>query len=303
MTSRYSIVGLGEVLWDLLPSGPQMGGAPANFTCHVHALGADACLVSRVGEDDLGRKIIARLGTLGVRTEHISRDALHPTGTVSVELVDGQPGYIIHNDVAWDFIEASPGALAAAGAADAICFGTLAQRSETSRAAIQTLARAAAPQTLRVCDVNLRQHFYSRKLLVDSLALANVVKLNDAELPVLGGLIGLSGGIRSQLTALVKRFALRLIVLTRGADGSILYDGRSWSEHPGIRTDVKDTVGAGDSFTAAAVLGLLEGWSLHRINTAANEVAAFVCTQTGATPAMPAQLRSLFQKPTDQSHA
>ena len=292
MNAQFSIVGIGEVLWDMLPSGPQMGGAPANFTCHARALGAEARLISRVGSDDLGREITARLDALGVWTDCIGVDALRPTGTVSVELEAGQPRYVIHEGVAWDFLEATPCSLAAAGAADAVCFGTLAQRGETSRHAIRALV-AAAPHALRVCDVNLRQHFYSREILADSLALANVVKLNDAELLVLAAHYALPGDIRAQLAALAARFALKLIVLTRGAHGSLLHDGTQWSEHPGIFCEVKDTIGAGDSFTAAAILGFLSAWPLDRINAFANEVAAFVCSQPGATPLLPEHLVNL----------
>jgi fructokinase len=301
MSERFSIVSLGEVLWDLLPAGPQLGGAPANFVCHACALGAEARLVSRVGDDDLGREIIARLDALGLGTDCISVDARHATGTVGVELETGQPRYVIHENVAWDFIEATPPALAAVRAADAVCFGTLAQRSEPSRSAIRALVSASAPDALRVCDINLRQHFYSHELLAESLALANVLKLNDAELPVLAALFGLTGDTRAQLAALAGRFALRLIVLTRGAHGSVLFDGTNWSEHSGIAVEVKDTIGAGDSFTAATVLGFLAGWPLDRINAFANEVAAFVCSQSGATPLLPAQFRQLFEPPS--SHA
>lgn len=297
MIERFSIVGLGEVLWDMLPAGPQLGGAPANFTCHARALGADATLISRVGDDELGREIIARLQALDVNTSGIAVDTLHPTGTVSVELEAGQPRYIIHENVAWDFLEATPAALAAVRAADAVCFGTLAQRGETSRRVIRTLVSASASEALRVCDINLRQHFYSHELIAESLALANVLKLNDAELPVLAALFGLTGDMRAQLAALTERFALRLIVLTRGAHGSLLFDGQHWSEHPGINVPVKDTIGAGDSFTAATVLGFLSRWELGRINAFANEVAAFVCSHHGATPPLPAELCEKLARP------
>jgi fructokinase len=230
-----------------------------------------------------------------LKSSHEWEDAIRPTGTVSVELEAGQPRYIIHEGVAWDFIEDSPCARAAVSAADAVCFGTLAQRSEPSRRAILSIVAASAPAALRVCDVNLRQHFHTREILADSLALANVVKLNDAELPVLASTFGLAGGTREQLAALVSQFSLTLAVLTRGADGSILHDGEQWSEHPGVAVEVKDTIGAGDSFTAATVLGLLSEWPLDRINAVANEVAAFVCAHAGATPIIPQNLREYFE--------
>jgi fructokinase len=303
MSERFTIVGLGEVLWDMLPAGPQLGGAPANFICHARALGADATLISRVGDDELGREIITRLDALGVNTSGIAVDAQRPTGTVGVELEAGQPRYIIHENVAWDFIEATPTALAAVRSADAVCFGALAQRSEVSRCAIRALVSAAAPDALRVCDINLRQHFYSLELIAETLALANVLKLNDAELPVLAALFGLTGDTRTQLTTLAAKFSLRLVVLTRGAQGSVLFDGTNWSGHPGIDVLVKDAIGAGDSFTAATVLGYLSRWELDRINAFANEVAAFVCSHHGATPPLPETMRAAFRQNSSTPHA
>jgi len=220
---KFNLVGLGEVLWDLLPGGRQMGGAPANFACHARALGAEARLISRVGNDDLGHEIIARLDTLGVGTDGIAVDALHPTGMVSVELDGGQPRYLIHEDVAWDFIEATPAALAAVSAADAVCFGTLAQRREPSRSTIISLVADAPPPALRILDVNLRQHYFSERLINESLAFANVLKLNDAELPQLAAFVDLSGDERSQIRQLAERNLLRVVACTRGERGSLLY--------------------------------------------------------------------------------
>jgi fructokinase len=298
---RFNLVGLGEVLWDLLPGDRQMGGAPANFTCHARALGAEACLISRVGNDDLGREIIARLDALGVGTDAIAIDALHPTSTVSVELDAGQPRYAIQEKVAWDFIETTPSALAAVGVADAVCFGTLAQRSEPSHSTILALVNAAPPRALRILDVNLRQNYFSSRLINESLAFANVLKLNDAELPRLAALFDLSGDERSQIRQLGERNLLRVVACTRGERGSLLYADGRWSEHSGLPAQVVDTVGAGDSFTAVLTLGLLAGWDLDHINETANRVAAFVCSQPGATPPLPAHLRQLFEP--DTSHA
>ena len=292
---RFNIVGLGEVLWDLLPGGRQMGGAPANFTCHARALGAEAWLIGRVGKDDLGHELIARLGALGVHTDVVAIDALHPTSTVSVELDGGQPRYLIHEKVAWDFIEATPTALAAISAADAVCFGTLAQRSEPSRSTIISLVNAAPTPALRILDINLRQNYFSSRLINESFAFANVLKLNDAELPQLAAMFDLSGDEGSQIWQLAERNMLRVVACTRGEHGSVLYSEGRWSEHPGLAANVVDTVGAGDSFTAALTLGLLAGWDLDRINETANAVAAFVCSQPGATPSLPPHLRQLFQ--------
>jgi fructokinase len=298
---KFNIVGLGEVLWDLLPAGRQMGGAPANFTCHARALGAEACLISRVGNDDLGREIIARLAARGVRTDSIAMDALHPTSAVSIDLDGGQPRYIIREGVAWDFIETTPSALAAVRAADAVCFGTLAQRSEPARSTILSLVNATPPSTLRILDINLRQNYFSSRIVNESLTFANVLKLSEEELPQLAAMFDLRGDERSQICQLAERNRLRVVAWTRGERGSVLYSEGRWSERSGILANVVDTVGAGDSFTAAMTLGLLKGWDLDRINETANLVAAFVCSQPGATPPLPPHLWQLFEP--IQSHA
>ncbi|MFA6563835.1 MAG: PfkB family carbohydrate kinase [Verrucomicrobiia bacterium] len=305
------VLAVGEILWDLLPSGKQLGGAPANFAYHAHALGAEVRVVSRVGNDPLGREILARLRALGLPTDGVGVDADAPTGTVSVELAaDGQPRFTIHENVAWDRLVADEASLAFAAQADAVCFGSLGQRSEASRSSIRKLVVATPPTALRVFDINLRQHFHSRDIVEDSLRLANVLKLNDTELPVLAAMFGLSGGIREQLAALAERFGLHTVALTRGAHGSVLHvaaslrdagqdDGRSrsdratfaWSEHPGLTVKVVDSVGAGDAFAAAVALGLLAGHRLDDINRRANEVAAYVCSQSGATPVLPASFK------------
>jgi len=293
--SKYKIVGIGEILWDLLPSGKQLGGAPANFTCHAWALGAEARLVSRVGEDALGREIIERWGVRGILTDTIAVDKERLTGTVSVELdANGQPKYTIHERVAWDRIEADDAALDAVGRADAVCFGTLAQRTKSSRAAIAVLLAATRPDALRIFDVNLRPPFVARDVIVESMKPANVLKLNEHELPVLADIFSLSGSSAEQIAALAGRFGLRLVALTRGGEGSLLFGDGVLSDHPGLKATVLDTVGAGDAFTAALTLGLLHRWDLERINQHANEVAAFVCSQSGATPKLPEALRQPF---------
>lgn len=308
----FKVLAVGEILWDLLPSGKQLGGAPANFAYHAHALGAEARVFSRVGNDPLGREILDRLHALGLPTDGVGVDATAPTGTVSVELADdGQPRFMIHEDVAWDRLVTDEASLVFAAQADVVCFGSLAQRNEPSRGSIRRLVAATQATALRVFDINLRQHFYSREVVEDSLRLANVLKLNDTELPVLAAMFGLGGSVREQLAALAQRFDLRAVALTRGAHGSLLCvaaslrdadqdDGRSrserttfaWSEHAGLTMKVADSVGAGDAFTAAMALGLLAGRSLDDINRHANEVAAYVCSQPGATPALPQSLRN-----------
>jgi fructokinase len=294
-SKKYEIVGIGEILWDLLPAGKQLGGAPANFTCHAWALGAGAHLVSRVGEDALGREIIERWKARGMPIDTIGIDAERPTGSVSVELAaDGQPNYTIHERVAWDRIEADDASLDAVAKADAVCFGTLAQRTKSTRAAVEVLLSAARPEALRIFDVNLRPPFVARDVIVESMKSANALKLNEHELPVLADIFGISGSPADQLAELARRFELRFVALTRGGEGSLLFANGVASEHPGLKTIVLDTIGAGDAFTAALTLGFLKDWELGRINQLANEVAAFVCSQPGATPELPENLRRPF---------
>jgi len=282
------VIGVGELLWDLLPAGRQLGGAPANFAYHAQALGAQAFVLSRVGDDALGREILDRLSGLGLRTDGITTDSRVPTGTVSVALdAHGKPSFTVHENVAWDFIEAGRGILDQVAQAEAICFGSLAQRNPVSRTAIQAVLAAAPRGALRIFDINLRQHFWSRELIVESLELANVLKLNDGELPVVAKLLGLAGDELSQMRQLAARFELKSVALTKGADGSSLLVGNELVSRLGSKLVVADTVGAGDSYTAALALGLLAGDEPERILECAHRVAEFVCTHPGAMPPMP----------------
>ena len=289
------ILGIGELLWDLLPSGPRLGGAPANFASHASALGAETAVISRVGDDDDGRKLLTALQELGVSTEGVTMDPEHPTGTVEVSLgKDGQPEFTIHENVAWDHLCVTPGLLEMASSADAVCFGSLGQRNAESRNAIRELVAATPGHALLVFDANLRQRFFTREILMDSLALSNVFKLSDSELPVIAGLLDIGGDVRQQLESIRTSYQLRAVVYTRGADGSILTDGETWCDNPGIVTEVKDTVGAGDSFTCAVTMGMLAGWPLEWISETATEIAAYVCSQHGAVPQLPGHLRQRF---------
>jgi fructokinase len=283
------------VLWDELPDGRQLGGAPANFAYHTAALGASSSVVSRVGADDAGLALRERLDALGVSAHAIELDPRRPTSTVTVELgADGQPRYVIHEGVAWDFLAGEKVGRVEVVRADAICFGTLAQRHPVARAALHQLLQLADSAALRVFDVNLRQQYYSREIIAASLDAANVLKLNETELPVLREMFGLPADDRGALASLAARHRLRAVLYTRGERGCLALADGTWHEHPGTKVEVADTVGAGDSFTAAFTLGLLRRWPLALIVERATAISAYVCTQRGATPALPPELTKLF---------
>lgn len=302
----FKILGIGEVLWDLLPSGPQLGGAPANFACHARALGAQAAVVTRVGNDNFGRTILERFQHLDIADGTLQMDDEAPTGTVTVSLSgNGIPHFTIHQGVAWDQLVVTPKALKTVREADAICFGTLAQRGEPSRTSIQRLVAAASASALRIFDINLRQHYFSPDVIEASLRLANVLKLNDGELPVLAGLFKLTGSTRNQMEQLAQKFSLQLVALTRGPAGSLLFQGGKWSDCPSQLVEIVDTVGAGDAFTAALAMGLLCKMDLDEMNQFADEVAGYVCSHAGATPPLPKKFaeRLLAHAGIDQTKA
>jgi fructokinase len=281
--TRRIVIGVGEVLWDLLPTGRQLGGAPANFACHARMLGADARLVTCVGSDPLGQEIFERLRAMDLPEDCVSVDSSAPTGTVSVVLTDdGQPCFTIHNNVAWDRLTPTEAALKGARCADAICFGTLGQRCPSARAAISMVVAATPPEALRIFDVNLRQHFYSREIIESSLKLA-----------ILAELYNLKGSHEDLLEHLAGRYDLILAALTRGARGSLLYSNGRISDHPGLHTKVIDTVGAGDAFAAAMTMAFLAKWNLDDINQWASEIACYVCSRAGATPSIPNDLKRI----------
>lgn len=294
MNTQPLILAVGEILWDLLPAGKQLGGAPTNFAYHAAQLGARAVIVSAIGDDALGREVLDRVRALGLDTAHIATDPAHPTGTVTVSLDPaGQPSYTIHENVAWDFVPHTPALQELAAQADAVCFGTLAQRSPATRQTIRAVLAATRRDCLRILDINFRQHFYDRDVVDASLRHATVLKINDHELPELLRMLGLpSAGPSSPADLFARHPHLRWVALTRGAHGSVLYsrDGDA-SHHPGTPPGrVADTVGAGDSFTAALAVGLLRGLPLAEINARANRLASYVCTQPGATPPIPPEI-------------
>lgn len=290
----FRAVGIGELLWDLLPGGKKMGGAPANFAFHARELGSGATVVSRVGNDDLGRELVARIAQLGLNASAVEIDPSSPTSTVTVELDAGQPRYVIHENVAWENLSGETAAQKAVEEADVICFGSLAQRREPARSAILKLVGKTPPDALRIFDINLRQHYYSRPVIEASLELANTLKVNDSELPILSEMFGLRGEARAQLQELARSYKLNAIAYTRGAHGSLLWREGEWSDQPGVPVQVADTVGAGDAFTAAMAAGLLRRWDLDTVNKQANKVAAYVASCAGATPSLPPDLKTLF---------
>jgi fructokinase len=292
MRKRFTVVGLGEVLWDVFPDGPRFGGAPANFACHAAMLGADAFMVSQVGTDELGDRAIVELSEHGVHTDAMGRTADSPTGTVQVALdAAGKPTFTIADNVAWDAIPWSFALASLAGRADAVCFGTLAQRHEASRQTIRQFLNGTGPECLRIFDVNLRPPFFDAEIVRVSLPLANVLKLNDEELPIIAAMLNVTGNEIELLTEIRSRYLLRLVALTKGARGAMLLSDAGTWEGAAPPVQVRDTVGAGDAFTAAMTMGLLRGDDLETIGRHACEVAAFVCTQAGAVPQLPDSLR------------
>jgi fructokinase len=287
MNENFNIVGLGEILWDLLPTGAQLGGAPANFAYVASQIGNHGIVLSRVGDDEQGGAILEELKAKNLSTENIQIDAKNRTGIVNVSLNgDGQPLYEIVENAAWDFLELSGAWRKIAQTADAVCFGSLAQRNSVSRRTICEFIDLT--KNLRIFDANLRQQFFSPTVLRKSLNLANVVKLNHEELPVIAEMFEIKA-IDPLETAqkLLEKFGLKLICVTRGENGSILVSKNEVSENAGLRIEVKDTIGAGDAFTAALAHGVLRGWDLNEINEFANKIGAFVASNSGAMPNFP----------------
>ena len=290
-TPRPIVVGLGELLWDLFPSGKQLGGAPANFAYITALLGDSGIVASRVGDDRLGQEALWHLKSCGLDVNRVQRDLSHPTGTVKVAVDSkGQPEYQITQNVAWDFLEFSEDWISLARSAHAVCFGSLAQRNSVSRSTIRAFLSALPSFAIGIFDVNLRQSFFSPEVLRDSLRHAKVLKLNHQEFPRFLDLLQcpLTDSQRADVSAarwLCREFSLRLVCITRGASGSALVTADSHHEHPGFSVKVADTVGAGDAFTAALVHHALRGSSLAMMNTAANRMGAWVASQEGAMPA------------------
>lgn len=311
MREPHLILGIGELLWDILP-GPRLGGipigesrvallggAPANFTVMAGRLGNHAAILSRIGRDELGRMAVDKLDPLPVDTSFLEIDPGHETGRVTVDFVGGEPRYTIHHPAAWDFFLLSDEWVKLAERADAICFGSLAQRSALSRQTIQSLAAQTKAGCVRVFDVNLRPPFISGEVIQESLELATVVKMNDEELPQVLRLLGLGGDeepakgdLRNGAERLLAEFpSLEIVAITRGSRGSLLATREEWDDHPGFPVTVADSVGAGDAFTAALTHYMLRGADLATLNEAGNRWGGWVASQSGAMPALPDSVR------------
>ena len=294
MKENRTVVGIGEVLWDILPDGKKIGGAPANFAYHVSQFGLQSLVVSAIGDDALGQEIIGTFRDKGLNS--LISTVPYPTGTVQVELdMAGIPQYIIKEGVAWDYIPFTPELEALARNTCAVCFGSLAQRSTVSRNTINRFIDTMPKDngTLIVFDANLRQSFYSEDVLEQSMMRCNVLKINDEEFPTVCRISGIpESDPESQCRALLNRYNLKILILTCGVNGSYIFthDAKSFLATPQVK--VADTVGAGDSFTAAFTASILSGLPVPVAHRKAVDVSAFVCTQNGAMPVLPAELLS-----------
>lgn len=291
------MIGLGEVLWDILPSGKVLGGAPANFAYMTNVLGDEGIVASRVGNDELGREACEVIQRLGLNTSYVQQDTEHETGTAAVSIdAAGQPNFTIKESVAWDFLQWTAEWKELSSRADVVCFGSLAQRSPESALAIESFLRNAPAKALRICDVNLRESFYNKDVLRKSFQQAHIVKLNEQELLQISTLLNLGAGTQQTLARrLLTEYSLRLVCVTLGNRGSLLVSEDQTVEHSGFRVEVADAVGAGDAFTACMAYHYLRRHSLGEISESANRFASWVATQTGATPPIVAdQLRNIL---------
>ena len=292
MTKRLKAAGIGELLWDVLADQEKLGGAPVNFAYHFSGLGGEGIAVSTIGADPRGDRALHELERYGVLTKGISRTERFLTGFVEARIdKKGVASYRFPDDVAWDHLEINDFATKATAGLNCVCFGTLAQRGKDARETIHRFLSSCPADTLRIYDINLRQDYYSREIIEQSLKCSNILKLNDDELVLLSRMFNLSGNDLNRLSSLLRRFQLDLVVLTRGDAGSCLLTADNISEHPGVKAEITDTIGAGDSFTAATAYGYLLGEDIDRINRIANQVAAYVCSQPGAMVPVPDHLK------------
>lgn len=287
------IIAIGEIVWDCLPAGNQLGGAPLNFAFFAKELGAQAYAVSAVGNDELGDETLHVASATGVNLDFVQRNDL-PTSRVLVTLDEnGIPQYEIVEGVAWDAVECPDSALELVRDASVICWGSLAQRTEKSRQSVLSMLSAAPASCLKVFDINIRQHYYSLEVIKNSLEYADILKLNEDELPLVAEMLGMTGSEEAVISEIIERYSLKYVVYTHGADFSRVYGAEGLLSHQDTpKVKVADTVGAGDSFTAVLVTSLLLGRNIATAHALAVEVAAFVCTQHGAINSLPAEIIS-----------
>ncbi|HYJ47966.1 MAG TPA: carbohydrate kinase [Pyrinomonadaceae bacterium] len=280
------VVGLGELIWDMLPEGKQLGGAPANFAYISSILGNRVAIASRVGPDQLGREAQERLERMSISTDYLQVDGEHPTGTVGVEIgARGEAHFAVNENSAWDYLAWTDEWEQLARRADAVCFGTLGQRQPQARETILRFLGATCADAVRVFDVNLRHSFFTPELLKESLGLATIVKLSSEELTSVARLLALdAAGEEALAQKLMLHFEVKLVAVTRGERGSLLVSGEEIVNHPGLRVMVRDTIGAGDAFTATLAHYYMRGAPLEVMSEAANRMGAWITTQAGATP-------------------
>lgn len=291
--NRLKVIAIGEIVWDCLPAGKQLGGAPLNFAFFAKELGAQAYAVSAVGVDELGDETLQVAPATGVNLDFVQRNDL-PTSRVLVTLDDkGIPQYEIVEGVAWDAIECPDTILDLVRDASVICWGSLAQRTEKSRQSVLSMLAAAPASCLKVFDINIRQHYYSQEVIKASLKYADILKLNEDELPLVAEMLGMTGNEDEIISEIIEKYSLKYVVYTHGADFSRVYGAEGLLSHQDTpKVTVADTVGAGDSFTAVLVTSLLQGKDVAAAHALAVEVAAFVCTQHGAINSLPAEIIS-----------
>lgn len=285
------VVGMGEALWDVLPEGKKIGGAPANFAYHVSQFGLPSCVVSAVGDDALGKEIIENFTSKGLN--QLIAEVPYPTGTVQVEIDQaGVPQYEIKENVAWDNIPYTAHLESLAEKTKAVCFGSLAQRNVVSRNTINRFLDAMPhnEDNLIVFDVNLRQGFYNKEILCNSMKRCNILKINDEELVTIGRMFGYPGiDLQDKCWILLGKYNLKMLILTCGINGSYVFTPGNVSFQPTPKVEVADTVGAGDSFTAAFISSILKGKSVSEAHSLAVQTSAYVCTKKGAMPILPQQ--------------
>ncbi len=288
---------LGEVLWDMLPDGKALGGAPTNVAWHASQLGADAHVVSAVGDDSLGKEILVQLNDMGLKLNAVATVPGKKTGTVEASLdAGGNASYVIHENVAWDFLPVTPEILDLASRADAVNFGSLAQRTALGQEATQTILAAVKPEAWRVFDINLRAPFVYKNVLDGGMRLANVLKMNKEELPLVAGMFGWTDQPEAAISQLLAAYPnINHVIVTQGSEGAWWHDTDTLHRvGPGKCDTVMDTIGAGDSVTAGSMMGLLKGWPVETIVANALDIAAFVCGSRGGTPELPPSLTEKF---------